>query len=579
LTSKKVIIVVALLSAYFFALSVSTQAADKIRIRPAALQQDSIKVWVYFSDKGVGSVPLSKKTAVKDKAMVRRALRGQIANFDDYDREVNPAYIEQVASLVKRVANQSRWLNAVSAWATASSLDRLEQLPFVDSVKEVAVFYRKPEPVNNESAQGLLKPESPYPPDYGPSFTQAAQIEVDALHTHGLTGEGVTILNLDSGFKVSHPAFEQTKIDSTWDFINGDVNVEDPSDPAEGPGRISQMFHGTATLSEIGGYDYGEMIGVAYGANFLLAKTEVTGSETKQEEDNWVAGIEWGERLGADVTTSSLGYINWYTWEDMDGHTAACTQAASIAAQHGLIVVNAVGNEGRTSLHPTLISPADGEQVIACGAVDLAGAIASFSSNGPTFDGRIKPDLCAMGISCRIANRDNDYVNGNGTSYSTPLVAGVCALLLQAHPNWGYADLYEALTHTATKAGEPDTVYGYGIVRGYQALNYGIGSDTAVAQVIAAPNPFISSVDFLFPLSTTGEATYRIYTVGGEKVAEQTRDYSAPTDGKALTYRITWNGRNSDGEQVAPGVYVVYFKSPGVETTLKIFRKSDGPTF
>jgi len=566
---KRLFFVLGLASALLLSLYAITSAGNKIRVRPTSLQSDSIKVWVFFHDKGNALAPLSKKAAVNDKAMLRRVARGSIVDYDTYDREVNPEYVAQIVPLVKRVAQTSRWLNAVSAWATPSELGRLAEPEFVDSVKEVAVFVRKPEPTAEADTTRMLKPESPNPPDYGESFPQSAQIEVDLLHDRGLTGSGITILMLDSGFKVSHAAFEQLKIDSTWDFINHDVDVEDSAD-ASGP---SQQSHGTSTLSIIGGYDYGNMIGVAYDANFLLAKTEVIGSETQVEEDNWVAGIEWGERLGADVVSSSLGYTDWYTWEDMDGQTAACTIAATIAARHGLVVVNAAGNEGRTSQYPTIIAPADGDSVIAVGAVTLAGEIAGFSSNGPTFDGRIKPDVCALGVSDRIAIQTGGYGNGSGTSFATPLVAGACALLLQAHPNWHYDDVYRAVTGTATNAASPDSVYGYGILRAYQALNFESDTGKTISGVVAAPNPFTGSVDFVFSLKTAGEAKYRIYDIAGEKIADKSASFTLSGEANSSTFRLSWNGQNSNGDQAAAGVYIVYFASPGIETTLKIFKK------
>jgi serine protease AprX len=573
LTIKKLLFLLSLSGAVVLSLYALSSAGNKIGVRPNSLQSDSVKVWVFFHDKGNALAPLFKKAVVNDRAKQRRALRGSVSDYDTYDREVNPEYVAQIVPLVKRVAQTSRWLNAVSAWAVPSGLGRLAELEFVDSVKEVAVFVRKPEPTAEADTMRMLKPESPYPPDYGESFAQAHQIEIDELHNRNLTGTGITILMLDTGFKISHAAFARIRIDSTWDFIHNDVNVEDPNDSSEIGFGISQQSHGTATLSIIGGYDYGNMIGVAYDANFLLAKTEITNQEIKAEEDNWVAGIEWGERLGADVASSSLGYNDWYTWEDMDGRTATCTIAATMAARHGLVVVNAAGNEGRTSPHPTIIAPADGDSVIAVGAVTLAGEISGFSSNGPTFDGRIKPDVCALGVGDRIANQTGGYGNGGGTSFATPLVAGACALLLQAHPNWHYGDIYHAITSTATQAAVPDTVYGYGIVRAYQALNFGSDTGKAISGVVAAPNPFTASVDFVFSLQAAGEAKYRIYDIAGEKIAEKSASFTLSGEVSSSTYRLSWDGQNSKGDQAAAGVYIVYFASPGIETTLKVFKK------
>jgi subtilisin family serine protease len=315
------------------------------------------------------------------------------------------------------------------------------------------------------------------------------------------------------------------------------------------------------------------MVGVAYDADFLLAKTEIMGSETQIEEDNWVAGIEWGEYLGADIVTSSLGYNDWYTWEDMDGHTAECTIVAAFAARLGLIVVNAVGNEYHDRPRPTLIAPSDGDSVIAVGAVTSTGEIVNFSSNGPTFDGRIKPDLCALGSDDRVAVHSGGYGKSSGTSFATPLVAGTCALLLQAHPDWHYGDVYHALIGTATKAASPGNIYGYGIVRAYQALNFESDTGRIISGVIAAPNPFTEYVDFIFSLQTSGDAKFRVYDVAGEKVAEKSEFFTFSGEASSVCRRLSWDGRNSKGNQAAAGVYIVYFASPGIETTLKVFKK------
>jgi hypothetical protein len=215
------------------------------------------------------------------------------------------------------------------------------------------------------------------------------------------------------------------------------------------------------------------LIGPAFGADFALAKTEIKLSETQIEEDNWVAGVEWADDLGADIVSSSLGYQDWYTYEDMDGNTALCTIAADLAVSKGIVVVNSAGNERITTWYH-IIAPADGDSVIAVGAVDLQGGLASFSSAGPTFDGRIKPDVVARGVQTYCAWANGGYGGASGTSLSAPLVAGVCALLLEIHPDWTPIQVREALWHTASQADDPDNLYGYGIANAAEAsgLNY-----------------------------------------------------------------------------------------------------------
>jgi len=187
-----------------------------------------------------------------------------------------------------------------------------------------------------------------------------------------------------------------------------------------------------------------------------------------------VAAIEWEDSLGVDVTTTSLGYLDWYTYEDMDGNTAVITVAADIAAAHGIAVFNSAGNEGSHEWY-YIIAPADGDSVIAVGAVGSDGELTGFSSHGPTYDGRIKPDVLAMGLYtyCASASGVDLYTFVSGTSLSCPLAAGVGALILQAHPQWNNMDLLAALRATGTNAETPDNDYGWGIIQGWAAQEFG----------------------------------------------------------------------------------------------------------
>ncbi len=544
------------------------QQPAKLTLRGSSWNSDSLKVWVFFADKKLANGSLSKAIALPAKTLKRRELRGSLRSNPDkmqwLDREVSSDYETSVLATGARLRQKSRWLNAISVIATPAQLQQIAELDFVTRMQEVARFYQplpKIEPVAPDRNQSLNKPLGTDVFDYGNSFTQLNLIEVVALHDQGLSGAGVTILSLDTGFLISHEVFLSTHIVGTHDFINGDDDVQDNGQ------NIAQQVHGTATLSTIGGFKDGTLIGAAYGADFLLAKTEIVAQEIQIEEDNWVAGIEWGEQNGADVATSSLGYDKWYTYSDLDGNTAITTVAADMAASLGVIVVNSVGNDGHEGV-PSLNAPADGDSVIAVGAIDLSGRIAGFTSNGPTYDGRIKPDVVAPGVAVFVATRDGNYGTESGTSFSCPLTAGVCALLLEAHPDWDYGKLYGALTGSATRATSPDNVAGYGIVRAAHALDYVPGQAHTTKGIVGFPNPFHppeESIEFAFELEPAGPIALRIYTVAGEKVFEFDRQAGDPQ-------ALSWDGRNSKGEEVAAGVYIAYISGGGLSETYKIFK-------
>lgn len=439
------------------------------------LNKDEIlKIWIYFTDKGlIPGVSIqrelsSARLGLKDHCLWRRSKVRSPKNLVDVsDLPLFPSYIERIKSLVMRIRTTSRWLNALSAEANASQILSLDKLEFVRKI-DLVLSFRRDEPLSTPMS-GVIEGDESSQEDilYGPSFLQLDQINVIPVHRRGYSGKGVLVCMLDTGFHKTHEAFQQANVVAERDFINNDSDVQqdllDPSDYSDS--------HGTATWSILGGYRPGQLIGPAYGADFILAKTETERFEEPIEEDYWVAGIEWAEAFGAEVVSSSLGYIDWYTYEDMNGEVAVTTIAANRAVDLGVVVVNAVGNE-RDNAWGHIIAPSDGFGVIAVGAVDEDGFIAPFSSPGPTFDGRIKPDVCALGIENWLAAntpRDNDYRIGSGTSYATPLVAGVAALLLEIYPDWTPDQVRSALISTASRNLNPDNNYGWGIVNAASA--------------------------------------------------------------------------------------------------------------
>ena len=435
-------------------------------------------VWISFTDKGragVRSLEMALSRIEKEldpRCFWRRSKVLETGHLvDAADLPLSSAYIESIAPLVERIRAKSRWLNAVSAEVRPSAVRQIARLPFVRGVELVRSFSRS-EPLSPPQPALRLDLADPMVGFYGPSFTQVNQIDVWPLHRLGYTARGVIVCLMDSGFRTSHEVFRQARLIAQHDFVNDDGDVsQDFSDPND-----YSDSHGTGTWSLLGGYEPGELVGPAYGADFILAKTETENFEQPIEEDYWVAGIEWAESLGAEVVSSSLGYIDWYTFPDMDGQTAVTTRAANRAASLGVVVVNAAGNE-RNNSWGHIIAPADGFDVIACGAVDALGQISSFSSPGPTYDGRIKPEVCALGVNNWLAgnreDRSDTYRDGSGTSFSTPLIAGVAALLLEIHRDWTPARVRQALLSTASLSQNPNNDYGWGIVDAALAADIG----------------------------------------------------------------------------------------------------------
>ncbi len=441
---------------------------------------EKILVWIYFSDKGnsLENYFANPELVVSEKSLQRRAKLNSENLIDYTDLPVNQQYIQTLIDNGFQIKQKSKWLNAVSGYADKNTIENILAYNFIKSIDVVKNFKKSEDElefneIETEKFLNSPQPEGVHSLNYGQSFTQLNLIQVPAVHDLGYDGSGITICVMDAGFNnLAHVAFDSMNIIAMWDFVNGDPNVGDEGDMGTGS-------HGTNTLSVIGGYAPGNLIGPAYRSNYILAKTENTDSETPVEEDNWVAALEWADSIGVDVTSTSLGYLEYdppftsYTWQDMNGNTAIITIAADLAVKKGIVVVNSAGNEGWRTTPNSLVAPADGDSVFAIGATDGSGVRVSFSSFGPTFDGRIKPDFMAMGSNVYAARSSSttQYTYVSGTSFSCPLSAGVVALLLQANPNLTPIQLRTILRQTSSRSNNPDNFYGWGVLRALDALN------------------------------------------------------------------------------------------------------------
>ncbi|UCG53259.1 MAG: S8 family serine peptidase, partial [Candidatus Latescibacterota bacterium] len=562
----------------------------------ASSTQEPIKIWVYFKDHGERDASeldaMVSRVTLTDRALQRRLNRTRGPLTDVRDLHIHPSYLQELREIGCRVKHTSKYLNAASAIATPDQIRAASRLSFVRKIDRVQTARRelppaiKEDPAQPNGTGDRFRTPSVPTLDYGDSFNQLDLINVIPLHDANVFGEGVLVAMLDTGFNRSHESLIHLDIVAEWDFINHDpVTKNEPGDPSW------QHNHGTYTLSALAGYAPGSLIGPAWAASFVLGKTERVDVEIQQEEDDYVRGLEWADSIGAVIVSSSLGYYDWYTYEDLDGNTAVTTIAGDIAAAKGVAVITAAGNEGPLPW-PGIIAPSDGDSVIAVGAVDGDGVIASFSSHGPSYDGRIKPDVCAQGVLVRCASPSDSlgYLLTNGTSLATPLVAGAAALSLKMHPYWSPIDLRDALRASADHAGTPDNEYGWGVIDSYQtALNGASGAEGEPARPPAAatlfqnsPNPFIPSL--------TGETSIRYLvgstsaTLGGAPAPDGVRDVKIVFydvagrlvrvlfDGERLPggYTEHWDGIDHRGVAVASGVYYYRLSVGGTSVSKKL---------
>ena len=467
--------------------------------------------WVQFTDKNDSPYSIDAPEAyLSQRALDRRARLG-IA-IDEYDLPVNPQYLQAVAECGATLINPSKWLNGVSVYTSSSVvIDAINALEFVEVVRNCE---NDPEAQKNKEISqsfemkdsGMARNSKGY---YGGAQTQVYQLNVQQLHEMGFDGTGIVIAVLDGGFVGTdiHHCFdnmrEEGRLLGVRDFVYGSTSV------------YSQSSHGTSCLSTIGAYDPNNMVGTAPKASFYLLHTEDGDHETILEEYNWVSGAEYADSLGVDVCSTSLGYIdfdsNMSQWdhpiEHFDGHTAPMTIGAEIAVSRGIICTNSAGNE--YDGYCTLGIPADAEHIITVGAVDGNGYRADFSSVGPTYDGRIKPDVMAMGEGTYVASGNpggwyGDYYNGNGTSFSNPVLAGAVACLRQAFPNSSVQEICDVLRQTGDHADNPDNQYGYGIPDFAEAFN--------VLQLLHVDDTFVQKNEIIdvYPNPSNGEVHFRM---------------------------------------------------------------------
>ena len=533
---------------------------------------DQQKVWIYLDENMLNNddlVPLDFRQRTRNRLAKKSAVAG------DYFSNVIPG--NRIRAQIENYANEivfySRSLKAYSAFITPSNSEKIKNLPFVKEIIPVKIYHRQ---ISPEPADRLEKSTKSID-FYGNSYDQLHLLNIPAVHDSGYSGAGVCIAMIDAGFYKDHTAFQHIinsgRLIAERDFIFNDNNVQDeiPGDTtSEGP----QHKHGTSVWSIVGGYVPDILIGAAYGSEFLLAKSERIGSESILEEDLFVAAVEWADENGADIISSSVAYrdfdygIGDHQFEQLDGKTTNAAKVINWAFERGILPVICAGNDAqRFQQDGGLLTPSDAHGALTVGAVDRNGQIAGFSSHGPTADGRIKPDLCALGVGVYVAMSysPNSYMFGDGTSYSTPLIAGSAALLMERFPSLPPIKIIELLKAKSSRSSSPGDRYGWGVPNVYRSM---FETDATIfstwepdrERIYALPNPAISGVTFAFRwthvIPNKKPTPMKIYNLLGELVwSADLLPQIAGTD--ELTY---WNLRNISGEFVSSGVYFVAVK-------------------
>jgi serine protease AprX len=488
--------------------------------------------WIQFSDKEGSLYSVDNPIEFLSQRSIERRSFQNIPVTEE-DLPVNQWYVDAVADVDNvEVLNVSKWFNSVTIFTEDNqALEEIELFDFVSQIKSSKLLKKRD--LDFEVTIPVHKNYSEE--DYGPSFNQLSMLHGDYLHNQNKLGQEMLIFVCDAGFEnmpvldaFTH-LFEEERIIGTRDFVEGDDDV------------FAHHGHGTAVMGTMAGKLIGSLIGTAPAASYFLARTENSGSEFLVEEYNWVSAAELADSIGADVMNTSLGYTTFddpsmnHAYDDLDGQTTTIAIAAGIAATKGMLIVNSAGNYYNDPWYH-IGSPADAIDILAVGAVTASGNHASFSSAGPSFDGRVKPEVMAQGAQAITVSSSMDQngqvVSANGTSFSSPIMAGISACLWQAFPDATAMQVRQAIIESANRYTNPSDELGYGIPdfeMAYQFLASIVGLKDSVipgneGKYIqqASPNPVTDQLEILIHGLTGKEeqCQIRLYSISGALLYE-----------------------------------------------------------
>lgn len=478
--------------------------------------------WVYFTDKPNAAYYLSNPLEMLSQRALDRRVQQNIP-LDNLDVPVHQPYIAQIAGNVGvTILAKSKWLNAVHVRGTQTDIDALETLSFVATIHFANTALNGTTAGRMEQVSSEVKNlDTEVVFQYGNSANQVSMMNGHLLHQNNFTGTGKIIAVIDNGFLGVNTGSPFQRL-FTNSLLLGGYNFVTQSDDVYTGGS-----HGTMVLSTMGGFVENELIGSAPDSKYYLFVSESTTYENPVEESFWVEAAEKADSLGVDVINTSLGYSTFdnpaynYTYADMNGNTSFIAKGAAIAFSKGMICVSSAGNSGNTSWQ-YITTPGDAFNTLTVGAVNSQGIYANFSSIGPSSDNRIKPDVVAQGVGATVATATGTIGVSNGTSFSSPITAGLVACLWQSLPTLTNAEIILLIQQSASIYTAPTAQLGYGIPNFYAAYQNGltlsiptIDSNTFVIY----PNPFVEELTLQLP-SSFGDATFSLYDAKGQMIKQ-----------------------------------------------------------
>lgn len=519
----------------------------------AAQAQDN-RYMVFFKDRAGTSFSTSDPAEyLSTRAIERRNRQGLVVI--EQDLPVNENYIQGIAATGADVVHATRWMNGVLVSCSDATLSALQSLPYVKSIELVA-------PGGKPSASGRRRTNARTTDTSETMITanQLSMLGIDEMHASGYTGEGVYIAVLDAGFPGVNTAaafshiFDDNRLVDSYDFVHDD------------PDAFVQSNHGTNVFSVIGGYVPDAYTGGAHDASFQLYITEDVSGEYRIEEYNWLFAAERADSAGVDIISTSLGYNTFddpamnYTKDDLDGITSVIARAAQWASERGIAIVSSAGNEGSNAWE-TITTPADNEGVLAVAATNSAGVRSPISSVGPSADGRIKPDVGAMGIGVSVVNPAGTFGTASGTSLAAPLITGLLAGVWQKYPQLTNSQLLEAIRSSASQAENPDFLLGYGIPN-FKAIENKLDWLPQGQPMTVSPNPVTDTL-VIRPDDPEKSATcvVEILSLQGQVLSRQ----EVPFD---------WlrKGYEADCSKLAAGMYFLRVRSGEEVYSFKVVK-------